>query len=702
MTALAIPELEGLIGDDVVDAVLPPEALTPSQWAERYRELSRRQTARAGRWEHEAAPYLRGLMDLCHLPGVHEVTIMKAAQVGASEAVRNVIAYWADQEPDPILIVLPNRDKGRQIMGERLIPLIEDTPRLARLSSGRVTDKNREKIVLRNGFTLWLGWSGSATALASHPVARVINDEVDKFEPWTGRESDPVSLGRMRTQTYHNRLIINLSTPTTREGLIAQLFEDAPRKLRYFVPCPHCGVYDWMRFDCVKWPKFEALETYKARAEAIIRGRAAWYECPHCAGRWEERDRAKAIARGVWADQDATVDRKGRISGMDGVVGNVAIHLPALICLFVTLSEIAAAFVEAAGDPRKLQNFRNSWLGEPFEQRLEKPDITVLGAKVTKARERGLLPGAAGVPVWATRLIATADTQKDRFPYVIRAWGHGWRSQRVEHGLAQSLDDLAAKTIERGFSVRDHAGREYPPMIVDALGIDTGGGIMREDADSLGEDVPGSRTDEVYQFGNRHRTRVKLIKGVVNTKQQTPVRFSKVVYTPPRPGPRKRAKYEVFLHLVDVGHFKDVLAERIRQDWPEGLDAAFSDEIEAFGGEPPDLWGLDATEDHQYEREMTSEHKVLMRSARGKVEPRWVPITAGAANHYWDCEVYQCAMAWVLRVDLSPVPREVVRMRMGGQGSQARSDKRSKASMGARGLRTPDGRPFFIHQRDDR
>lgn len=82
-------------------------------------------------------------------------------------------------------------------------------------------DLQLRSIALSNGFTLRLGWSGSPASLASDPCRIVINDQVDEFQPWSGRESDPISLGYARTQTYEGRrLIINISTPTTSDGLI--------------------------------------------------------------------------------------------------------------------------------------------------------------------------------------------------------------------------------------------------------------------------------------------------------------------------------------------------------------------------------------------------------------------------------------------------------------------------------------------------
>jgi phage terminase large subunit GpA-like protein len=92
----------------------PAERLSPSTRAEQHRVLSRTQSARLGRWSNAQAPYLTGLMDLCARRDIEEITIVKAAQIGVSEAIRNVIGYYAHQEPDPILLVLPDERTGRK------------------------------------------------------------------------------------------------------------------------------------------------------------------------------------------------------------------------------------------------------------------------------------------------------------------------------------------------------------------------------------------------------------------------------------------------------------------------------------------------------------------------------------------------------------------------------------------------------------
>ncbi len=153
------------------DAWAEPAKIKPSAWAAAWRFLPRGQSSHPGPWDNDYAPPLRGIMDLPVAPGVVQVNIMKAAQMGVSEALRNLIGYIADTLGDPVGLALPDKAKGRKIVGNRIIPMIETTPRLARHCGGSLHDLQKEQILLaRTGWLLHLMWSGSPSAMASDPM----------------------------------------------------------------------------------------------------------------------------------------------------------------------------------------------------------------------------------------------------------------------------------------------------------------------------------------------------------------------------------------------------------------------------------------------------------------------------------------------------------------------------------------------------
>lgn len=566
------------------------------------------QSARPGPWRNDHAPYLAGLMDLCANRAVEELTIVKAAQIGVSETLRNVVGYYAHQEPDPVLLVLPDEHSGRKIVAQRMVPLLRDTPSLRQLFTPASRDIQLRHVTLANGFTLRLGWSGSPASLASDPCRIVINDEVDKFQPWSGRESDPITLGYARTQSYEGRrLIINCSTPTTAEGLIWKRYESAAIHLRYTVPCPFCGEYQPLAFAQLRWPDVGNLEPRRAAAQ-IERDRDVWYECTACHGEIRESDRAAMIRQGEWRS-----DEEGEIRGRVGV------HLWAGYCLWIPWFRIVAESLRCRNDSVAMMGFTNSWLGEPFQHQIAATTVEVFEAKQLSSAP------ARRVPEWAQVLIATADTQKDHFWWVVRAWGHGYRSQRIDHGMAMTFEDLRRRALD---AVYPWVSSNRPALRIEVLGIDSGG--------------TGSRTSEVYRFALTDPQRIRATKGASH-ERDLPLATKRVTYRPPD---QSEAPFPVFLTLVHTNHFKDRLASAISNKVPV---------VDPETGEilsETEQWLLNDQHDPAYNAQMASEHKVLIRKPGGKQAEVWMPVTQGAPNHYWDTETLQFAMADMMRVDL--------------------------------------------------
>lgn len=565
-----------------------PEPLSPSQWAQRYRVLSRRQSSRPGRWSTEAAPPLSGIMDLALHPRVRKLSICKGAQVGVSEAIRNVVGYLADREPDPVLLNLPNEQHGRGIFADRILPLFEDTPRLRELMTKDGRDATLSQVSLCNGFVLRLAWSGSAASLAAHPIRVVLNDEIDKFTPWTGNESDPISLAEVRTATYPNSTIISTSTPTTRDGLIFRLWEASPIKLEFRCRCPRCRQLQALTFDRLKWEAPEAGNQHE-RAAALLASQQAWYECSHCGAKLVESDRPSMLMHGCWSTPDGTYQLHvdGREIGELPPEAEVGLHLSALHSLAPKhrFANIAAEFIRTKDDPMRLQNFRNSWLGEVFEIQTAAARSDVISVKSASA------PDPHVVPSWAVALIATADTQKDHFWFTIRAWGHNFKSQLIHYGIATTFDELYRVCLKSSFPIDGKTGEAATPS---HLLIDTG----------------GNRTGEVYQFAMQDIGRIIPCKGA-SQKMQRPWQLS------PQPN-------GITLRLIDTDYFKDALF-RLMNDETDG-----------------ERWQVHNAVTDDYRHQLVSEHKVFDRRKHREV---WIPRTSGAANHLFDCEVLQCAAA---------------------------------------------------------
>lgn len=605
------------------DAWARPKLVTPSEWAEENRTLSRDQSERHGRLSHANAPYLVGFMDIGsdrereRYPAarhVEEVYGVKPAQIGVSEAVRSIIGHAAEREPDPMLLVLPSETKGREIVKDRIIPLFLDTPCLARLTSDRKHDKKMSKIRLINGLVLRLGFSGSPTSLASDPARFVFLDEVDKYAGWTGKEGSPIALARARSKTYwRNRRIYCISTPTTRNGYIWSLAEAASIKLRYLVPCPHCRKVQPLSLDRLKWAARDDLER-NAHADWLEETPdSVWFACRHCGLRIDESHKPRMAAAGVWATEAhdgcdvADIELSpSRICYAGWPIGRrVAMFFDPFYCLWVRWREIAAGFLRAKGSPADLMEFVNQTLGQIFEQQIERPKAGLFQEKAAAGGPEGKLP------TWTKMVLMTVDVQKDHFWYVIRAWGVGYRSRRIEHGRVLSLGE-----IER---------------LATAVWPGETAAIAGQRCRMVGIDV-GYKPYDIYALTLRSKL-FKALKGD-GKPLWVPPRARRISYAPPD---HSRSAMNVFVHLWYPNHYKSLLMSRINGT------------ISVAEGEAPQ-WELSNKNDPEYAAQMSAEHCVPVRKGSQMIET-WVKI-GGAANHLWDCEAMQMALAEIARLDL--------------------------------------------------
>ena len=143
---------------------------------------------------------------------------MSSAQVGKSEALGNSVGYYIDQDPAPIMLVMPTERDAEAWSKDRFSPMARDTPCLA----GKISDpKSRDgsnKILHKRfpGGHLTIVGANAPSGLASRPIRILLCDEVDRYPFSAGAEGDPVNLAKKRTVTFWNRKIVLVSTPTIR------------------------------------------------------------------------------------------------------------------------------------------------------------------------------------------------------------------------------------------------------------------------------------------------------------------------------------------------------------------------------------------------------------------------------------------------------------------------------------------------------
>ena len=237
-----------------------PPKLTISQWADLYRYLSPEASAEPGKYKTSRAEYQRGIMDAFSDPQVTRIVVMSSAQVGKTEILNNIVGYYIDQDPSTILNLQPTLEMAQTWSKDRLAPMVRDNPCLTKKvknSKSKDSDNTILHKLFPGGHITMVG-ANSPAGLASRPIRIVLCDEVDRYPVSAGAEGDPVNLAIKRTTTYWNKKIGLFSTPTIKGiSRIEKAFAESDQRY-YFVPCPHCGVYQRLRWGHVKYSKDNA------------------------------------------------------------------------------------------------------------------------------------------------------------------------------------------------------------------------------------------------------------------------------------------------------------------------------------------------------------------------------------------------------------------------------------------------------------
>ena len=448
-------------------AFKPPKKLTLSEWADEYAYLSAESSAEGGRWH--TLPYQKAMMDAITDPKIEQVTVMKSARVGYSKILNHIIAYHIHQDPCGIMVVQPTIEDAAGYSKEEIAPMIRDTKVLTNLVSDAKTRDSNNTILQKQFPGGVLSLVGANSARGFRRVSRriVLFDETDGYPASAGTEGDQIKLGIARTQYFWNRKIVAGSTPTIKDfSRIERLFEQSDQR-RYYVPCPHCGHMQYLRWPNMRWQDDDPLTASYACEEcgALI---------PHSKKRW-------MVERGEWR---ATQPGNGRHAGF---------HIWAAYSYSPNAewSNLVEEFLLSKNDPEQLKTWINTTLGECWEDEY-----------ASKVGADGLMDRAAnekyekGVPPREVLMLSLGcDVQDDRLSMSL--WGIGRNEEMY----------LVDRKVIYGSPARADLWKQMDEVLMDKYKNEDG---VELKIDSAAIDTGGHFTQEVYQYV-RERSHLGLI-----------------------------------------------------------------------------------------------------------------------------------------------------------------------------------------------
>lgn len=462
-------------------ALRPDPQLTVSSWADRYRRLSSKSASEYGQWSTDRVPYMREIMDA--MSPTHPCTdgdFMKGAQISGTESLLNVVGFYIDQEPCPVMVVWPTTDMAKKLSRTKLQPMIDETPALRdKVAEARSRDQANTTLMkdYPGGYLVITG-ANSGPGLRSFSIRVLMLDEIDAYPDDVDGEGDPVELAKKRTDTFVRAKRFNTSTPKIKGRSRIERRYNRGTRAQFYVPCPHCAHEQVLEWGQIRWETVtqrevacrqcggvtEVLDTQvQACAHCGAGGEAlrqtesdtlevarAWYECLRCAQPIEEGHKSWMLAHGrhqhrspgageFLADDDPhphaiwvrVGDQVRRF--LPRFTKPLSWHVSALYSPWFTWAKAVAQYLEAklggvneeTGESYE-QVFANTVLGEAYEVVGEQPKREVLKLRAEPyqlgtVEDGGLL------------LTAAVDVQGDRLEVKVKAWGRGEESWLVDY-----------------------------------------------------------------------------------------------------------------------------------------------------------------------------------------------------------------------------------------------------------------------------
>lgn len=583
---MQMPDGAFLYRQAFIAGLTPDPDFTVSEWADEYRMLSQKASAEPGRWRTERTPYLREIMDeLSPSSPMEQVVFMAGAQVGKSETGNNWLGFVIHHAPGPMMLVQPTTDTAKRFSKQRLAPMMEESPVLKeRIADPRSRDSGNTQLVKEfQGGVLVVTGANSAVGLRSMPVRYLFLDEVDAFPVDVDGEGDPVILAIRRTTTFSRRKIFMCSTPTIKEMSRIEREFVASDQRRYFVPCPHCGHKQWLRWSQLKWDEGDPA--------------TAAYACEDCGTLIEERYKTQMLAQGEWR---ATAEGNGRTAGF---------HLSSLYSPLGWKSwrAIVEEFLAAKNDAPLLKGWVNTVLGETWEEEYS----AKIGADGLQARAEFYEPTV--LPARVLVVTVGVDVQDNRL--AVSIYGYGRDEECWTIGHQEIFGDPARPEVWKQLdnfllTPLDHELAE--PLNIAAACIDSG----------------GHHTHDVYAYARDRRTwghgnskpRIMAIKGQSQRGKPAISKPSRVDLN--WRGQTLKSSAEVW--PVGVDTIKSVIYSRLKHNEPGPGYIHFHAELTA-----------------DFYEQLTAEKQVT-KYVKGFPVREWVK-KSGARNEALDTAVYAYA-----------------------------------------------------------
>jgi len=312
-------------------------------------------------------------------------------------------------------------------------------------------------------------WATSAGSFRMVTIRYLFLDEVSGWPENPDNEGDPVENAITRTETESKRKIVMGSTPKE-AGTCKITKEFLLTDQRYlYVPCPHCQHKQRLKLENLRYKKGD----YKS----------AHFVCVECTGKIREHHKFTMVESGQWRatreftccnthqkpeqwDETGTAlcckcGKPGDTNERGKVDAGFHIWMAYNDNPNTALPTLAKEYDKAKKDPLKMQSFMNTKIGVEYSTTQKIHKLNNFDALYER---REYYEPLQLLPVETRCLLASVDTQKNRFEYHIWAMGSRGEFWAVDYKIVMGdpEDEATQKTLIDALSQRYrlHDGRE--------------------------------------------------------------------------------------------------------------------------------------------------------------------------------------------------------------------------------------------------
>lgn len=490
--------LEDLIAE-VAEVIRPPERLTVSQAAEKYRYLNNAGSY-VGPWMNDTTPYLTEVMDCLASRDFTGVIFAGPAQTGKTDMFLNWLTYTVKCDPADMMLIQTSQAIARDFTKRRIDRLHRHTKVVGERVVPRRDADNIYNKLYKSGMMLTMSWP-TINELSGRPVPRLWLTDYDRMDEDIDGEGSPYDLAKKRATSFRrNGMCAAESSPgyvqetnnwmpgTPHEapptrGILA-LYNRGDRR-RWYWKCPDCAEWFEPDFHLLVWPDTgDVLEEADKAAMA----------CPQCGSVHLPTAKYDMNRKGRWVKDGQRLTADDELLGTPVRSDIASFWMKGVAAAFADWRTLVFNFLkaeqeyESTGSEKALQTTVNIDQGLPYLPKNRQSDRH---PEQLKARAEDYQLGT--VPEGVRFLIGAIDVQGNRFEVQIHGVGEGgdkWIVDRFAIRKSNRLDEdgdrlpinpgayledwdlITEQVLQRRYPLADDSGRM---MSVKMTACDSGG-----------------------------------------------------------------------------------------------------------------------------------------------------------------------------------------------------------------------------------